>query len=83
MVDFRKRLSNKKVEAVIDPVKLYDTLDRAYDKGPLRPAQIAVLEEWFSCPGYLDYPFQNKRFVYGLLLLPTTSNLLKDPCLLN
>jgi len=48
MVDFRKRLSNKKVEAVIDPVKLYDTLDRAYDKGPLRPAQIAVLEEWFS-----------------------------------
>lgn len=48
MVDFRKRLSNKKVEAVIDPVKLYDTLDRTHDKGPLRPAQIAVLEEWFS-----------------------------------
>ncbi len=48
MVDFRKRLSNKKVEAVIDPVKLYDTLDRAHDKGPLRPAQIAVLDEWFS-----------------------------------
>lgn len=48
MVDFRKRLSNKQVEAVTDPVKLYDTLDRAHDKGPLRPAQIAVLEEWFS-----------------------------------
>ncbi len=48
MVDFGKRLSNKKVEAVIDPVQLYDTLDRTHDKGPLRPAQIAVLNEWFS-----------------------------------
>lgn len=36
MVDFSKRLSGKKVEALIDPVKLYETLDRAHDKGPLR-----------------------------------------------
>lgn len=48
MVDFSKRLAGKKIEAVVDPVKLYDTLDRASDKGPLRPAQIAVLTEWFS-----------------------------------
>lgn len=48
MVDFSKRLTSKKIEAVIDPVKLYDTLDRAYDKGPLRPAQAAVLAEWFD-----------------------------------
>ncbi|MEM5769033.1 MAG: DEAD/DEAH box helicase, partial [Bacillota bacterium] len=48
MVDFRKHLSGKKTEAIIDPVKLYDTLDRAHDKGPLRPAQVAVLEEWFD-----------------------------------
>lgn len=48
MIDFRKHLSGKKVKTVIDPVKLYDTLDRAHDKGPLRPAQVAILEEWFS-----------------------------------
>ena len=48
MVDFRKHLSGKKTETVIDPVKLYDTLDRAHDKGPLRPAQSAVLDEWHS-----------------------------------
>lgn len=48
MVEFRNRLSGRRSGAVIDPVKLYDTLDRAHDKGPLRPAQIAVLEEWFS-----------------------------------
>lgn len=48
MVDFKKRLSGKKVIAPTDPVALYDTLDRAHDKGPLRPAQQAVLTEWYT-----------------------------------
>lgn len=48
MVDFKKRLSGKKVIAPTDPVALYDTLDRAHDKGPLRPAQQAVLSEWYT-----------------------------------
>lgn len=48
MVDFKKRLAGKKAEKPIDPVKLYDTLDRAHDKGPLRPAQEAILKEWFA-----------------------------------
>lgn len=46
MVDFKKRLAGKKVQKPVDPIALYDTLDRAHDKGPLRPAQMAVLEEW-------------------------------------
>jgi replicative superfamily II helicase len=48
MVDFRKRLSGSKVIAPTDPVILYDTLDRTHDKGPLRPAQQAVLTEWYT-----------------------------------
>jgi replicative superfamily II helicase len=48
MVDFKKRLSGKKAERPTDPIKLYDTLDRAHDKGPLRPAQLAVLQTWFK-----------------------------------
>lgn len=48
MVDFKKRLAGKKADKPSDPVKLYDTLDRAHDKGPLRPAQAAVLEDWFK-----------------------------------
>ena len=48
MVDFKKRLSGNKVIAPTDPVVLYDTLDRTHDKGPLRPAQHAVLSEWFT-----------------------------------
>jgi len=43
MVDFSKRLGKRLPKRITDPVALYDTLDRASDKGPLRPAQDAVL----------------------------------------
>lgn len=48
MVDFKKRLSGTKATTPTDPAQLYDTLDRAHDKGPLRPAQSAVLNEWHT-----------------------------------
>jgi len=48
VVDFKKRLAGKKADKPVDPIKLYETLDRAHDKGPLRPAQQAVLEDWFK-----------------------------------
>jgi replicative superfamily II helicase len=48
VVNFKNRLAGKKAEKPTDPVKLYETLDRASDKGPLRPAQLAVLAEWFD-----------------------------------
>lgn len=48
VVDFRSKLTGGQRARVADPVKLYDTLDRASDKGPLRPAQVAVLSEWHS-----------------------------------
>jgi replicative superfamily II helicase len=48
LVNFKNRLAGKKPEKPTDPLKLYETLDRAHDKGPLRPAQLAVLNEWFS-----------------------------------
>ena len=46
MVDFKNRLTRKTTKKPTDPIELYNTLDRAYDKGPLRPAQLAVLGEW-------------------------------------
>lgn len=46
MVDFSKRLGKKDKGKILDPVALYDTLDRASDKGPLRPAQTAILTGW-------------------------------------
>lgn len=47
MVDFEKKLGDKKAAVTpLEPAKIYETLDRASDKGPLRPAQKTVLEEW-------------------------------------
>lgn len=46
MVDFRKRLTKKDSQNPIDPIALYETLDRVSDKGPLRPAQAAILQSW-------------------------------------
>lgn len=48
MVDFKKRLVGKKLTRITDPVRLYETLDRAHDKGPLRPSQEVVLAAWNS-----------------------------------
>jgi len=46
MVDFSKRLTGNLSSKPIDPIEIYGKLDRASDKGPLRPAQIAVLTKW-------------------------------------
>jgi len=46
MVDFKKRLAQYSGEKHVNPLDIYDRLDRASDKGPLRPAQVAVLDEW-------------------------------------
>ncbi|MFA7655985.1 DEAD/DEAH box helicase family protein [Acidithiobacillus thiooxidans] len=84
MVDFKKRLAGKKAERPTDPVKLYDTLDRAHDKGPLRPAQLAVLENWFA--SHRDdrdvivklHTGQGKTLI-GLLMLQAQLNSGKGP----
>lgn len=46
MVDFKKRLQNAAPARPVHPKEIYDRLDRASDKGPLRPAQESVLEDW-------------------------------------
>ncbi|WP_428408457.1 DEAD/DEAH box helicase [Hyphococcus sp.] len=46
MVDFKKRLGAARRVKPTDPITLYETLDRASDKGPLRPAQVSVLGDW-------------------------------------
>jgi replicative superfamily II helicase len=48
MVDFTQRTAKKKTAKPIDPIELYEGLDRASDKGPLRPVQLDVLTEWHN-----------------------------------
>ena len=86
MVDFRKKLVGKKIAAPTNPLLLYNTLDRAHDKGPLRPAQEAVLKEWFT--NYTNkkdiivklHTGQGKTLV-GLLMLQCKLNEKKSPSL--
>lgn len=86
MVNFKNRLACKKAEKPTDPVKLYETLDRAHDKGPLRPAQLAVLEDWFNnYQGTRDvivklHTGQGKTLI-GLLMLQARLNAGKGPAL--
>src|SRR5271167_229632 len=49
MVDFNKRLSGTKNGAKpLIPAEIYEKADRESDTGPLRPAQISVLDEWHN-----------------------------------
>lgn len=56
MVDFKKRLGKANIVKSIDPTAIYDTLDRASDKGELRRVQAEVLTLW-------HHEFRNNRDV--------------------
>ena len=84
MVDFTKKLANKRVSKVSDPIELYKALDRASDKGPLRPSQDAILRQWNATGrGERDvivklHTGQGKTLV-GLLMLQARLNEGKGP----
>lgn len=48
MVDFSDQIGGESSKQPTDPSEIYDNLDRASDKGPLRPSQEKVLEQWYQ-----------------------------------
>lgn len=86
MVDFRKRLNKTEIEKKTNPIELYDSLDRSSIAGPLRPAQIKILSEWYSSK--LDqrdliiklHTGEGKTLI-GLLALLSKLNSGSGPCL--
>jgi replicative superfamily II helicase len=48
MVDFKKHIVKKTSAKPLVPAEIYDSLDRESDKGPLRPAQLEILDNWHS-----------------------------------
>ena len=46
MIDFSKRIKNGTKVKKIDPVEIYNTLDRSSVTGPLRPIQFNFLTKW-------------------------------------
>lgn len=48
MIDFKKRLSSQEDNKKINPIEIYDNLDRSSVTGPLRPTQVQALNEWYN-----------------------------------
>lgn len=48
MFDFSKKLRDGNDKRIENPIELYETLDRASDKGPLRPSQSDILQNWYE-----------------------------------
>jgi replicative superfamily II helicase len=86
MVDFRKRLGGGSGKQPLDPLEIYNGLDRASDKGELRRPQEAVLRDWHSkARGQTDvivklHTGQGKTLI-GLLILQSKLNEKAGPAL--
>lgn len=48
MIDFSKKIGTKPKVKQVNPIEIYNSLDRKTDAGPLRPVQERVLKEWGS-----------------------------------
>jgi len=86
MVDFSKRLKGKPVPKKIHPIEIYDSLDRRIETGPLRPSQVAILNDWYS-QRKIDrnviiklHTGEGKTLI-GLLILQSKINSGEGPCL--
>jgi len=87
MVDFNRRLDPDGGGAKpIEPAEIWEKSDRESDTGPLRPAQISVLEEWHNNRRtdrdviVKMHTGQGKTLI-GLLILQSKLNELNEPAL--
>ena len=86
MVDFRKRLKKKVAPKKINPIEIYNSLDRHSETGPLRPSQDEILSEWYS--NRINYKNNivklhtgEGKTLTGLLILQSKINSNEGPCL--
>lgn len=86
MVDFKKRLGVNAIEKKINPIEIYDSLDRRSITGPLRPAQEEVLRTWFNNRNnerdlIIKLHTGEGKTLIGLLILQSKINSGKGPCI--
>ncbi|MGD1713449.1 DEAD/DEAH box helicase family protein [Dapis sp. BLCC M172] len=86
MVDFKKKLGVKSIPKKINPIEIYDRLDRRSETGPLRPVQIEILQKWWSNRNkeqdlILKLHTGKGKTLIGLLILQSRLNEKKGLCL--
>jgi len=86
MVDFGKQLNSEQIVKKIDPIEIYDQLDRKVDKGPLRPAQVSILTQWFNShrenrDNIIKLHTGQGKTLIGLLILQSKLNENKGPAI--
>lgn len=86
MVDFNKHITKKKIEKFTNPLDIYESLDRASDKGDLREAQKAILNNWFANfkdkkDAIVKLHTGKGKTLIGLLMLQSKINSGEGPCL--
>ena len=86
MVDFSKRLKKKTVEKKINPIEIYESLDRRSETGPLRPSQEGILTDWFNnksdqTDNIIKLHTGEGKTLIGLLMLQSKLNSTGEPCL--
>lgn len=86
MVDFKKKLGLKSIEKKVNPVEIYDELDRRSETGPLRPVQKEILTSWWlnrknDKDLILKLHTGQGKTLIGLLILQSKLNQKKGPCL--
>ncbi|WP_293062052.1 DEAD/DEAH box helicase family protein [Okeania sp. SIO2B3] len=86
MVDFKKKLGVKSIQKKVNPIEIYDQLDRKSETGPLRPVQIEILQEWWSNRKedqdlILKLHTGQGKTLIGLLILQSRLNQNKGSCL--
>lgn len=86
MIDFKKRLGLNSIEKKINPIEIYDSLDRRSETGELREVQKEILNKWWK-----EYKEKKDLIIklhtgkgktlIGLLILQSRLNEGKGPCL--
>lgn len=85
-IDFKKRLKVKNTPKKINPIEIYNTLDRHSETGPLRPSQTKILTEWYETRiknknNIIKLHTGEGKTLIGLLLLQAKLNSDKLPCI--
>lgn len=85
MVDFGKKLKVAKIEKKVNPIDIYDNLDRKSETGPLRDSQSEILSEWYVNRNsdrdiIIKLNTGEGKTLIGLLILQSKLNAESKPC---